>query len=48
MGAVLAHLTIGDPIEKSIPALVLLLLVSLSYLIWQKYHFPIVTKMQAS
>lgn len=44
LGAVAAHLTIGDPFVKAIAALMMLIFVSVSYLMWQKHQFPFGSK----
>ena len=44
LGAVAAHLTIGDPLSKATAALILLISVISSYLIWQEHKFPFLTE----
>ncbi len=41
IGAVYSHVAIGDPTyPNTVAAILMLLLVTSSYLLWQKYHFP--------
>ena len=41
LGALYAHIAIGDPLTSSIPALIMVALTLASYLLWKKHMFPV-------